>query len=1012
MSDTRTDLPAVGSSNFLTRVREVLQTYMGRQGNQMNRGLTVGDLVDAGLVGLKPGHALRPGGTLPLLPGSSVESAYEPDLTPPPTPTGFAATAAISNMLVEHDAPIYTAGHGHLRTRLYGATWNSGALPVFTDAVELAQFSGTVHAYATNPATTWHLWAKWESKDGVLSASPAGGTNGFVVTTAQDVAKLLEALTGQITESQLYTSLGARIDLLDAGGADTTQLPYSLVAIAAAQDALNQRVAHDLDTIGTDLLTNAASINTTAGLVTGAGIYVDPGTGEVKISGLEATKTTLSTVDARLSAAETSITLKATKTYVDNLVATAVIDPTQIPVFDTLESRITSAELDIDGLNSEVALKASTLSLDATNVRMTTAENNISALTGTVATKVDSSTFTATTGGLDARLGSAESTLTSLGDVSSITNVVQQSNRRHIQDNQDGETLLRNVLNTQQETDLRSQEVALARSDLTASIESGLSAEATARLLLAAEVADNTAAIDTESTARATEYASMAIQIATLRATVDGNTAAISTEASARATQTGDLYAQYTVKTDVAGLVSGYGLASTANNAAPSSMFGVRANSFFVAPPATASATAPTDDLYDGFTWLDTSVTPNVTRYRSGATWVTTPPVLPFVVQATPTTVNGVAVPAGVYMMSAFIKNGDIVNAKIGNLAVDDAKIANMSVDKLTAGSLSVGQYAQSTGYVAGSSGWRINGDGTAEFSAVVVRGTVFASQGEIGGWTIGSSYLQSNTYILGESGTRLNSDGTGQIGGITITQTGIEANFSQGLNGFRFSKTGQIEAYNANGTFKFNTSATGSASIIKVGDWFDLRANGDFTTNGLIQSLDGRNFINPKAVGSQPFILVRDSSYNVKVRITADGDAYFTNSIASGTWTGDVQLIQDLGGSYSTPWVEIMIDTGIRRPWGSFGDRTLSARIGNFSGIYSASESAGNYVGLIDMDASVVWRRPVFSVPAPVYDNGQNPYGFNNEAVFIKVMVRLADRDNKATHRLNSLQWTLDTIA
>jgi hypothetical protein len=207
--------------------------------------------------------------------------------------------------------------------------------------------------------------------------------------------------------------------------------------------------------------------------------------------------------------------------------------------------------------------------------------------------------------------------------------------------------------------------------------------------------------------------------------------AAIQTEASTRATQTGELYAKYTVKVDVAGLISGYGLASTANNAAPTSSFGVRANAFFVAPPAVASDTAPTTDLYDGYVWLDTSVIPNVTRYRSGSSWVLNAPVLPFVVQATPTTVNGVAVPAGVYMRDAFIQNGTITNAKIANLAVDSAKIASVSADKVTAGSIAVGQDIQSAGYVAGSSGWRINGDGNAEFSNATVRGTVYATDGQ-----------------------------------------------------------------------------------------------------------------------------------------------------------------------------------------------------------------------------------------------------------------------------------------
>lgn len=198
MSDNRTDLPSPSAPNFNQRLRETIQTYLGRQGNPLDRGLTLRDLIESGIVKLRDGFTLRPGQpTVPIEPGPGVVDTYEPDLTPPPTPSGFTATAAISNIIVEHDAPLYTQGHGHLRTRLYGKIVNTGdPLPTFADAAEIAQFSGTVHAQPTNPATTWRLWIKWETVDGVLSADPAGGTNGLAVTTGQDVSKLVLAMTG------------------------------------------------------------------------------------------------------------------------------------------------------------------------------------------------------------------------------------------------------------------------------------------------------------------------------------------------------------------------------------------------------------------------------------------------------------------------------------------------------------------------------------------------------------------------------------------------------------------------------------------------------------------------------------------------------------------------------------------------------------------------------------------------------------------------------------------------
>jgi hypothetical protein len=55
------------------------------------------------------------------------------------------------------------------------------------------------------------------------------------------------------------------------------------------------------------------------------------------------------------------------------------------------------------------------------------------------------------------------------------------------------------------------------------------------------------------------------------------------------------------------------------------------------------------------------------------------------------------------------------------------------------------GGYVQSDDYDAGTSGFQING-GTAEFNDVTVRGTVYASAGEIGGWTITSGHLYAGT--------------------------------------------------------------------------------------------------------------------------------------------------------------------------------------------------------------------------------------------------------------------------
>lgn len=81
-----------------------------------------------------------------------------------------------------------------------------------------------------------------------------------------------------------------------------------------------------------------------------------------------------------------------------------------------------------------------------------------------------------------------------------------------------------------------------------------------------------------------------------------------------------------------------------------------------------------------------------------------------------------------VFMKAAFIENGSIDNAKIGN-------------------------YIQSNNYVSGSSGWRITKDGASEFNNVVVRGEIHAAVGKFGFDGNGGITINSNGITVPLSG-------------------------------------------------------------------------------------------------------------------------------------------------------------------------------------------------------------------------------------------------------------------
>jgi hypothetical protein len=136
-----------------------------------------------------------------------------------------------------------------------------------------------------------------------------------------------------------------------------------------------------------------------------------------------------------------------------------------------------------------------------------------------------------------------------------------------------------------------------------------------------------------------------------------GSGVSVEQSLTANANSITGLYGQYTVKIDGNGYVSGFGLASTSVSGATLSDFIVRSDRFAIANPSG----------------------PGVA------------PSMPFIVQTTATTLNGVNVPVGVYMRDAFILNGSITNAKIGTAAIDTVKIADAAIVSAKIGDLQVG---------------------------------------------------------------------------------------------------------------------------------------------------------------------------------------------------------------------------------------------------------------------------------------------------------------------------------
>ena len=153
---------------------------------------------------------------------------------------------------------------------------------------------------------------------------------------------------------------------------------------------------------------------------------------------------------------------------------------------------------------------------------------------------------------------------------------------------------------------------------------------------ISAKAADNTGLIQFESAVRADQYGSMSQQITTVQSTAvaaDDRSKTNRTSIQSHTQSINGLYGQYTLKVDVNGRISGFGLAST--NVA--SAFAINADRFYIV--------SPDDPNYGDLGFV----------YNAGTS-------------ADPET--GVVMPKGLYLKAAFIKEASITTGKIRGQAV------------------------------------------------------------------------------------------------------------------------------------------------------------------------------------------------------------------------------------------------------------------------------------------------------------------------------------------------------
>ena len=221
----------------------------------------------------------------------------------------------------------------------------------------------------------------------------------------------------------------------------------------------------------------------------------------------------------------------------------------------------------------------------------------------------------------------------------------------------------------------------------------------------------------------------------------------------------------------------------------------------------------------------------------------------------------------------------------------------SFTLDKLNINNLGIGDYIQSIGFETGVSGWRIEGNGDAEFNEGTFRGTLTAPDGAIGGWTIGASDLSGGDAVLHSSGyLKLGADNNVvRIDATDVLYRLWVGNASGSVAPFRVEKDGSLVATDATITGSV-TATTGAIGGFTIGADYIRDTAG---VVGMSSAVTGGDDIRFWAGDATPA--------SAEFRVTESGALTASNATISGTVTASSGTI----GGWSISANEIKAGSG-----------------------------------------------------------------------------------------------------
>jgi hypothetical protein len=250
----------------------------------------------------------------------------------------------------------------------------------------------------------------------------------------------------------------------------------------------------------------------------------------------------------------------------------------------------------------------------------------------------------------------------------------------------------------------------------------------------------------------------------------------------------------------------------------------------------------------------------------------------------------------------------------------------------------------RSENYVTGLSGWAVRADGSAEFSNAVVRGTIEATLGSIGGWTIGAVSLTGGDAVLHSSGYL--SLGTGDN---IVRLDAMDPDHRVWIGSsvaahapFRVTRTGALTALGATivGTIEAMAGLIANWSIQT--DWL-VSNNLTLHSAGYIQVGSGHNTVRLDALNADWRLWIGHATDPLQApfRVSPQGVMTATQAVITGTVFANSGFIG--GWSITTDHLQkLTANIGIR-----LDSITPAVRVGNVLSTHVVLDGSAGTVGV-----------------------------------------------------------------